>query len=593
MKVLLYLFMFFNLNFGYLLSQEINQDFLESLPENIKADLLSNIDSEAGKKPLLDKGYDAFDSKANLNNQSKIKDFDDIQRFGDIFFVNTPSTFMPINDPAANSGYILDTDDELLIQLIGDRSDQYSFKIDRSGSIAINEIGRVTVAGLSLYSANKLVNEILKKNFIETQAVISLKKVRDIEILITGHVRYPGIYTLNGYSNILHALIMAGGISKNGSFRNVALKRNGFEDKLIDLYEIMIYADTSSNFSLRSGDSIFINSTSNLVPVIGGVAREAIYEFREDETTEDLINFAGGRTLRSNNEKIVLSRLQNGKLSSFNLNGSTKLIKNDRIFVPFDQFDPDSQSIDSGESFISKPVVVSGAVKNPGKYFIKEGDSLLSLLSIAGGYLSNAYPYGGRLINEQAALLEASYNAKLYNEAIKSLASINTVANNIDITALTSILSEFKEVKTSGRVIAEFDISKLEKDISLDTVLSPGDSIFIPFKSERIYVFGEVLNSGTLKYDESYSLNDYINNAGGLNKYSDKSAIIIVSANGLVQRAMVRNFGSSRVKIKPGTVIYVPRDLSYVEGTELARIIAPIFSSLAISLASLNSISNN
>ena len=185
------------------------------------------------------------------------------------------------------------------------------------------------------------------------------------------------------------------------------------------------------------------------------------------------------------------------------------------------------------------------------------------------------------------------HNAKLYNEAIKSLASINTVANNIDIAALTSILSEFKEVKTSGRVIAEFDISKLENDISLDTALSPGDSIFIPFKSERIYVFGEVLNSGTLKYDESYSLNDYINNAGGLNKYSDKSAIIIVSANGLVQRAMLRNFGSSRVKIKPGTVIYVPRDLSYVEGTELARIIAPIFSSLAISLASLNSISNN
>ena len=217
MKALLYLFMFFNLNFGYLLSQEINQDFLDSLPENIKADLLSNIDSEAGKKPLSDKGYDAFDSKANLNNQSDIKDFDDIQRFGDIFFVNTPSTFMPINDPAANSGYILDTDDELLIQLIGDRSDQYSFKIDRSGSIAINEIGRVTLAGLSLDSANKLVNEILKKNFIETQAVISLEKVRDIEILITGHVRYPGIYTLNGYSNILHALIMAGGISKNGS----------------------------------------------------------------------------------------------------------------------------------------------------------------------------------------------------------------------------------------------------------------------------------------------------------------------------------------------------------------------------------------
>ena len=51
-----------------------------------------------------------------------------------------PSTFMPINDPAASSDYILDVDDILFIQLIGDRSEEYEYKIDRSGNISIPDI---------------------------------------------------------------------------------------------------------------------------------------------------------------------------------------------------------------------------------------------------------------------------------------------------------------------------------------------------------------------------------------------------------------------------------------------------------------------
>ena len=574
-----------------LLSQELNQDFINSLPSNIKEDVIASISQDDLGSPKSNKNYTSFDSKVAQDiNQSSSSD---LKRFGDIFFVNTPSTFMPINDPATNSGYILDVDDEVLIQIIGDRSDQYSFRIDRTGSIAINDVGNVVVAGLSLESANNLINEILRKNFIETKAVISLKGVRDIEVLITGHVKSPGVYVLSGYSNILHALIMSGGISEHGSLRNITLKRASEKERLIDLYDIMVLADMSSNISLRSGDAIFVNSTQNLVPVIGGVAREAIYEFKDNETSEDLISFAGGRTMEANLGKTILSRLQNGKLNSFELNGSTKLLSNDKIFISYNEFDPNSFVIDSEKNFISTPVIVSGAVKNPGEYFIEEGESLLSLLQKVGGYRKNAYPFGGVLINEDAAMLETSYNAKLYNEAIKSLASISNASRDVDITALTAILSEFKEVKSSGRVVTEFNINNLENDITLDTVLTPGDSIFIPFKTERVHIFGEVLNPGTLKHEESYSMKDYIEDAGGFNKYSDKRAVIIISANGLVQRAMIRNFGSSRVEIKPGTVIYVPRDLSYVEGTELARIIAPIFSSLAISLASLNSISNN
>jgi len=592
MKYVLVTFAFFT--FIDLSSQELDQDFINSLPESIKQDVLENINTGSSNVPQSQKDYDSFSTNLNKNDQN-MADSEELflKKFGDEFFKNTPSTFMPINDPASNSGYILDVDDEILIQLIGDRSDQYTYKIDRSGSIAIKDIGKITIAGLSIELANKAINKILNENFIETEAVLSLVRVRDIEVLITGHVNNPGIYVLSGYSNVLHALIMAGGISDNGSFRNVIIKRKNQKNTSIDLYDIFVYADTSYNLSLRSGDSIFVESTNNLVPVIGGVAREAIYEFKNDETTDDLINFAGGRTSNSFSQKVILSRFSNGELGSIKLNGPTRLLMNDKIFIPYDEFDPSKLSIDSKNNFISLPVNVSGAVINPGNYYIEPSERLSSLLKKIGGYKKNAYPLGGILTSKEAALLEKTYNEKLYNEAIKSLASLSNVSKSIDISSLTNILSEFKEIKASGRVVAEFDKQQLENFPDKDTIINPGDSIYIPYQIDRVYIFGEVLNPGTLKYKDLNGLNDYIRKAGGLNKYAEKNSIIIVSPNGEVARASMKKFGSSVNDISPGTVIYVPRDLAFIEGTELAKVIAPILSSLAISLASFNSISNN
>lgn len=585
-----FLLFFIFCNSSILFAQELDQNFLDSLPAEVKGDVLDSISNRSKSSPSSAKDYDSFNSKLKLNEEN----LNVLKRFGDDFFVNTPSTFMPINDPVANSNYILDVDDKLLVQLIGDRSDQYSYKIDRSGSIAIQDIGKITIAGLSLNAANAMLNKVLKENFIETEAVLSLEEIRDIEILITGQVKKPGIYILSGYSNILHALIMAGGVSKYGSLREVIIKSPNKDNKSIDLYDMFVYADTSSNFSLRSGDSIFVNSSKNYVPIIGGVANEAIYEFKKGETTDDLINYAGGIINNSDQSKIILSRLQDGKLSSSKLDKSTKLMVNDRIFIPFNEFSPDQYTINNEEIFIDEPVFISGAVMNPGKYFIKPGDSLLNLINKVGGYKENAYPSAASLINKDAKQIERSYNEKLYNEAIKSIASFSSISSGVDLSSLSTILAEFKNAPSKGRIVSEFNIEAIQKDKSLDTRLMPGDEIHIPYFKERVYIFGEVLNPGTFKHLDGNDVSKYISSAGGLNKYADKQALIIVHPNGIVERLTLRKFGKQNSTIiKPGTVIYVPRNLQFIEGTQLAKVMAPIFSSLAISLASLNSISNN
>jgi hypothetical protein len=69
----------------------------------------------------------------------------------------------------------------------------------------------------------------------------------------------------------------------------------------------------------------------------------------------------------------------------------------------------------------------------------------------------------------------------------------------------------------------------------------------------------------------------------------------IISPNGMTQFYEISRFSNlfqSDIKLYPGTIIYAPRTIGKVEGIQFASIVAPILSSLALSLASLNSIDN-
>ena len=57
---------------------------------------------------------------------------------------------MPINEPNLSSEYILDFGDILEIQLIGQKDYIETFALQRDGSINMPDIGKLTLAGLSL-----------------------------------------------------------------------------------------------------------------------------------------------------------------------------------------------------------------------------------------------------------------------------------------------------------------------------------------------------------------------------------------------------------------------------------------------------------
>ena len=196
------------------------------------------------------------------------------------------------------------------------------------------------------------------------------------------------------------------------------------------------------------------------------------------------------------------------------------------------------------------------------------------------------------MIRRSAQELEKEYNNNLYKQFIKSLSSEIVQGNDVPFETVSYVLNEFKSTNPTGRVITEFNLPILKKNHMKDIILESGDEIFIPKQSNIVYVFGEVINPGPQVYSNDYSANDYILSAGGVTSDVDSSSIILILPNG--QSKIIRKsiFGSN-VDVLPGSVIFASRDVKKLDNIRLASTLAPIVSSIAISLASLNSISND
>ena len=268
-------------------SQEFDQNFLSSLPEGVRNDLLKKEEDRLNlQEPVYRNQSSAVDKEKEDEdkNQNKVYGFD--------FFTTFQSTFMPINEPNFDANYILDYGDVLNIQLIGQKDLLNTYEISRNGSVNLPGIGKINLSGLSLNDANKLIQGKVKESYIGTEAFINLESMRDINVMIAGNVFNPGVYTLSGNSNALHALVMAGGVNEQGSYREIKLKRNNETIEIIDIYDYLIYGNSSNLARLRSGDLIFVERSKNIVSVNGAVKRPMAYELKDSETFQDLLNFA-------------------------------------------------------------------------------------------------------------------------------------------------------------------------------------------------------------------------------------------------------------------------------------------------------------
>ena len=284
--------------FFYISAQDYNESYLESLPEEIREDIKTRMDEQ--------KASEKASYRRLSETNSGIKKARNDALFGSQFFNSIQTSFMPISLPNLDDSYVLDFGDVLRIQLLGQQDSIDSYQLERDGSINLPDIGQINLAGLSLGEASKLIRSKVNQAYISTDSFVSLENIRDVSVLLAGDVFNPGVYTLNGSSNVLHALNVAGGIGAYGSYRSIKLIRNQQVIETLDIYDILIDGKSKSTNRLRSGDIVFVDPRNNVITIEGAFKRQSKYELLAEENLSNAIKYANGLTVDADLSNIFI-----------------------------------------------------------------------------------------------------------------------------------------------------------------------------------------------------------------------------------------------------------------------------------------------
>lgn len=576
---------------------EEQKKLLESLPPDQRTAVMSKMETANALEEDLE---ETFENSQNLVERPNYDDLANLKRqkdgecdnciFGYDFFKYAPTTFAPVNNIPVSSDYILGPGDKLQVNLYGNENKKFQSFISREGSFFLPPLGPVNLLGLNFIDASELIKQRVNSELIGTNASVSLSEIRSINVYMLGEVYQPGKYTMSGLSSLSNALIVSGGVNKNGSLRKIQVKRDDLIVAKYDFYEFLLQGSLENDIKLLDGDVIFVPFIEDRVRTGGAFKRPGIYEILKGETVKDVINLAGGfEPDVSKNPEIELSFYDE-------LSGSRKFssLKPDEFNKKV--YGESSINVSSQIGYKVETIKLSGEFNNPGEYGIRPNDTILDVINRAGGYSKDSYSDGGVFLRRSVAKLQKQAflrSADDLEDTIADIVTKGTLSNLSEFTLspISRLISRLRTEEPLGRMVMNLDFLSLKNNPSVNFRIQDGDELFIPKRPNSISVVGEVLSASTSGFDPSKSVFDYIDIAGGLKKSADSDKIFVILPNGRSSLVKKSLFSSNNLLI-PGSTIVVSRDPRPFDAINLTTIITPILADLATSAAAIAAISD-
>jgi protein involved in polysaccharide export with SLBB domain len=284
--------------------------------------------------------------------------------------------------------YVLAPGDRLTVRFWSDVLELQTLEIvvDEKGEVIVPRLGSMVVRSMTLAQFQDAVKEELERvAYKNLKLIATLDSLRSIQVFITGEAFRPGSYAVSSVTTMFNALYMCGGPSENGSLRNIKLLRNT-ETKTVDYYRFLMDGDSSQDYSLNAGDTIFITQVGKTASISGEVKRPAIYELKEGENLLELISLAGGIRPSGYLQRVQIDSVEPG-VERIVLDVDVS----DTAQADAPVFDGDTAMVFSIPSEHMNTVNIEGEVRMPGTYQLKEGMAVSDLMRAAQGLLGEAY----------------------------------------------------------------------------------------------------------------------------------------------------------------------------------------------------------
>ena len=217
------------------------------------------------------------------------------RRFGAEVFENgtQDSQLIPMDLPVGPD-YVVGPGDGLSVDLWGGVSQRLYRVVDREGRVSLPEVGPILVSGMSLAVVQQNLQQILRTQFRDVSADVSLARLRTVRVYEVGDVANPGAYDISSLSTPLNALFAAGGPTQRGSMRILKHFRGTQLVETVDVYDLLLHGVKKDLQRLENGDTVQVPPIGPQITIEGMVRRPAIYELRDETNLSSVLELAGG-----------------------------------------------------------------------------------------------------------------------------------------------------------------------------------------------------------------------------------------------------------------------------------------------------------
>ena len=446
--------------------------------EAVKKDLAAKAEPAAAALPRYDWRTSAYVGPLFANRLSP-QERDSLTHFGHELFAPTPGAALLLENIPVAPGYIVGPGDEIVVKMWGRVEGTHRMVVDRDGKIFLPKFGSLYVAGKTFEEMRAFLKAKVS-TIAEVSSDVTLGQMKGIRVSVVGEVRAPGWYNVSSLHTALQALSIAGGMKDIGSMRRIKILRAGKAVREIDLYEFLLSGDTRADIRLLQGDVIFVPVVGKLTAIAGEVRRPSIYELRDEKSLLDLVKVAGGFAPSAFKQRVQVERLE-GNVARIVLDTNAENLEAGK--EPFPLSDGDIVRVLPIVLADENVVTVEGNVYRPGKYEIKPGMTVGSLLPDEKVFLSDTY--------FDYALLTRLVPPDLHKEIIP----VN-----------------LREIV-------------LEKKSEADIPLHPRDTLTVFNRSafrdtRKATISGEVRRPGTFELKKGSRVSDLVKLAGDLTKLS-------------------------------------------------------------------------
>src|SRR5258707_13204755 len=307
------------------------------------------------------------------------------ERFGLDVFRNTANDpeGLPMDLPVGPD-YVVGPGDSLEIDMWGAVSQRLFRVVDREGRVSLPEAGPLLVSGRNLGDVQQAVQQVLRTQFRDVSADVSVSRLRTVRVYVVGDVAEPGAYDISSLSTPLNALFAAGGVTARGSLRTVKHYRGKELIEEVDAYDLLLHGVRSDLKRLQNGDSLLVPSLGSQVTVEGMVRRPAIYELLSETSLAEVLELAGGILPTAALRHIEVQRLEAHEkrtMLSLDLTSTSDPKAVDQQLEAFKIHDGDEVHIFPIAAYNEDALYLQGHVLRPGRYSYKQGMKLTDLIS--------------------------------------------------------------------------------------------------------------------------------------------------------------------------------------------------------------------